>query len=201
MNKKSRCPVQKRSIDKKNKIIEAGEYLFSKKGFYKTNSKDIATHADVAIGSFYAYFKNKKEVLLEALKRYSEKIFLNVKKFQDNNILDISNPNLFIIDLINNVIDSHKILPEFHEEIHFLMHTDPDIKKIMQLYLDQSIQVTYNLLNNIRDNLKVKDIDTASTIITVMIEEIVHFIIFNSKNHEQTKLINGLSDMINSYLF
>jgi AcrR family transcriptional regulator len=201
MNKKIRSPVQKRSIKTKNKIIDAAEYLFSKKGFYKINSKDIAKHAGVAIGSFYAYFNDKKEVLIEALNRYNEKVFLNVKEFQENIKLEEKNPRLYIYEIIDNVINAHGILPEFHEEINFLMHTDPDIKKIMEKYQELSVNVAFNLLNKIKKNLKIKDIDTAAKLITLVIEEVAHIIVFDNKKYDKDKLIKELADMINHYLF
>ena len=201
MNLNSRNPVQKRSIDTKNKLIESGIFLFSKKGFYKTNSKDIARHAGVAIGSFYSYFNDKKEFLIETLERFNEIIFSKIKEYQEINEPDLSNPDIYIINLINNVINAHEILPEFHEEIIFLMHTDPDIKKIMKKCLNQSIKMTFNSLYKIKDHLKVKDINTASEIVFITVEEIVHHIIFNKKNHERKQLIDELSDMIKKYLF
>ena len=37
-----RTPKQQRSIDKKNRIIEAGYNLFAQKGYYSTNTAEIA---------------------------------------------------------------------------------------------------------------------------------------------------------------
>ena len=40
-----REPIQKRSIEKKEKIIEAGFELICKKGYYNTNTAEIAKSA------------------------------------------------------------------------------------------------------------------------------------------------------------
>ena len=40
-----RQPIQKRSIEKKAKIIEAGFNLICKKGYYNTNTAEIAKAA------------------------------------------------------------------------------------------------------------------------------------------------------------
>ena len=45
-----RTPRQERSIAKKKKIIEAGYELFSKVGYYATNTAEIAKHAGVPQG-------------------------------------------------------------------------------------------------------------------------------------------------------
>ena len=57
----TRIPVQKRSIEKRKRILEAGFQLFCEKGYYKTNTIEIARHAKVSTGTVYSYFKDKKE--------------------------------------------------------------------------------------------------------------------------------------------
>lgn len=199
MDKKNRIPIQKRSLDTKNRIIDAGEYLFSKKGFYKTNSKEIAKEAGVAIGSFYAYFKDKKSVLIETIQRYNDKIFLIVKDFRQNEN-NISDPQMFIKKLIYTVIEAHNILPDFHEEIIYLMHTDSEIRKIMKNRAKESLLFTVNLLNQFKNAIKREDINIAAELITIAIEETVHHIIFN-KPQNKDKIIEELTIMVNNYLF
>lgn len=49
----------------KNRILEAGLYLFSQKGFNQTTTKDLAKKAKVAEGTIFRYFKTKKDILIE----------------------------------------------------------------------------------------------------------------------------------------
>ncbi len=60
-----REPIQKRSIEKKEKIIEAGFELICKKGYYNTNTAEIAKLAGVSTGIVYQYFRDKYDILLE----------------------------------------------------------------------------------------------------------------------------------------
>ena len=48
-----REPVQKRSIEKKEKIIKAGFDLICEKGYYNTNTAEIAKKAGVCTGIVY----------------------------------------------------------------------------------------------------------------------------------------------------
>jgi len=59
-----REPKQKRSIEKKANIMEAGLELFREKGYYNTNTREIAAVAGVSIGAVYSYFKDKKDIYL-----------------------------------------------------------------------------------------------------------------------------------------
>ena len=62
----AREPQQKRSIEKKAKIINAGLELFREKGYYNTNTKEIAEKAGVSTGAVYSYFKDKKDIYFAA---------------------------------------------------------------------------------------------------------------------------------------
>ena len=57
MEEMIREPRQKRAIEKKNKIIEAGFQLICQNGYYNTNTKEIALEAGVSTGIVYQYFK------------------------------------------------------------------------------------------------------------------------------------------------
>ncbi|MEW6274511.1 MAG: TetR/AcrR family transcriptional regulator [Bacillota bacterium] len=44
------------------KLLEAAEEVFGEKGYYETSVVDIITRAGVAQGTFYLYFKTKKDI-------------------------------------------------------------------------------------------------------------------------------------------
>lgn len=75
----TRVPIQKRSIEKKQKILDAGFELFCKKGYHKTNTIEIAKQAGVSTGSVYSYFKDKREIYIATFEDYldnlSERLF------------------------------------------------------------------------------------------------------------------------------
>ena len=70
-----REPIQKRSIEKKEKIIKYGFELICEKGYYNTNTAEIAKAAGVSTGIVYSYFTDKHDILLEGLKRFANSIF------------------------------------------------------------------------------------------------------------------------------
>ena len=65
-----REPKQKRSIEKKNRIIKAGFALFCEKGYYATNTTEIADKAGVSTGTIYSYFKDKKDIYVAAFENF-----------------------------------------------------------------------------------------------------------------------------------
>ena len=70
-----REPIQKRSIEKKEKIIKSGFDLICEKGYYNTNTAEIAKNAGVSTGIIYQYFKDKHDILIEGLNKYADNIF------------------------------------------------------------------------------------------------------------------------------
>ena len=60
--------VQPRALKTREKIILAAISVYSEKGYYNTTVDEIAKSAGLSVGTAYRYFKDKKELLLEALK-------------------------------------------------------------------------------------------------------------------------------------
>lgn len=125
-----REPKQKRSIDKKNKIIKAGFELFCEKGFYNTNTAEIAKKADVSTGTVYSYFEDKKAIFLDVINYYAEvTIEPMCKLLEEIEIpLDLRKTLEKIID---TSLDTHEISEAAHEEMLAMTHSDKDVKKLM----------------------------------------------------------------------
>jgi AcrR family transcriptional regulator len=48
-------------------LLEAAKNVISQKGFHQTRIADIATEADVGLGTFYLHFKTKNEIFIELI--------------------------------------------------------------------------------------------------------------------------------------
>ena len=121
-----REPIQKRSIEKKEKIIESGFELICEKGYYNTNTAEIAKNAGVSTGIVYQYFKDKHDIFLEALKKYADNIFYPMI---NTNTSDFNKDNLekIIRKMIDSFIQNHKLSQSAHEEIMAMAHSDKDV--------------------------------------------------------------------------
>jgi len=118
-----RQPQQERSIEKKNKIIEAGYQLFSEVGYYGTNTAEIAKRAGVSTGIVYGYFQDKRDILICVLENYINKVFAPYFKMFEK----ISHPVDFselITKIIDQTIKTHKNNRKIHEVLHAMASTD-----------------------------------------------------------------------------
>jgi AcrR family transcriptional regulator len=196
-----RIPKQERSRETKRSIINAGLKLFSEKGFYKTNSKEIVREAGVSIGSFYIYFTDKKALFREVLVDYHRKIKNVVETIEIQNFAQTGNVKAFLQYLINTLIEAHNIYPQFHREVTVMAQSDPDIAKIVEDTKHESVEITKAMLFAWKDKLRIKDIDAAAIVVQTATEELVHTLMFSKGKVSGERIINELTEMLFRYLF
>lgn len=122
-----RIPQQKRSIEKKEKIIEAAYGIFMENGYFETNTADIAKKAGFSTGSVYAYFNDKKDILLTCLYRFGELLTKDIcEKIESLSATeDIFNTTKSILEIFVKHYSWHK---KIHDEVMSLQYRDEDIK-------------------------------------------------------------------------
>jgi TetR/AcrR family fatty acid metabolism transcriptional regulator len=65
--------------DRYDTILDAAKSAFSEKGFEATSVADIARSARISDGLVYRYFRNKRELLYEVLRKFYERILLDLE--------------------------------------------------------------------------------------------------------------------------
>ena len=147
MKKTVREPQQERSIEKKNKIIEAGYELFSEVGYYGTNTAEIAKRAGVSTGIVYGYFQDKRDILICVLEIYINKVFAPYFKMFEKISLPV-NFSEFISKIIDQTIKTHKTNRKIHEVLHALASTDEAVNSQFIALEDQiTVKFTDKLLS------------------------------------------------------
>lgn len=171
-----REPVQKRSIEKKEKIIESGFELICEKGYYNTNTAEIAKNAGVSTGIIYQYFKDKHDIFIEALKKFADNIFypmldIPLKNFDKNNLNDI------VRKMIDNFIQNHKLSQSAHEEIMAMAHSDKDVAFYFHKREIEMTEKIYDLL--VENGFDCKNLMEKSHIAIGLIDNLCHEIVYH----------------------
>ena len=199
MKDRKRIPRQKRAIETKMHIVETAIGLFSEKGYYNTSSNEISRRAGVAIGSFYSYFHDKKQLFLEALDYYDRRIR---EGMETDLSVEAAGREKTVQAFINNTIQAHKIFPGFHLEVEAMRILEPDISAAFHEKETREIRHLRELLEMWKHEVQVKDLETASIILYHIVEKTVHIVLFSKPEEvEEKKLIRELSAMILRYLF
>ena len=187
---KIREPIQKRSIEKKEKILKAGFELICSEGYYNTNTAQIAKKANVSTGIVYQYFKDKHDILISSLEKYADSIFfpmLNLPefKFKKSDLAKLVN------QMSESYISDHKLSHTAHEEIMAMTHSDKDVayyyyKREMEM-TDKIVQILeYNGFNKENLNERVH-------IMIGLIDNLCHEIVYHKHEHlnyeDMTKIV------------
>ena len=147
-NQKTREPKQQRSIEKRNRIIEAGFQLFCEKGYYNTNTAEIAKQAGVSTGIVYSYFKDKKDIFLVIIDNYIQDIispmFELVKTIQPP--VDIP---VIVKQLLQMMMHTHTMAKSVHEEMEALAHTDEDVKRLYDKFMEDMANHLLVMMNQL----------------------------------------------------
>lgn len=189
-----REPIQKRSIEKKEKIIKAGFDLICEKGYYNTNTAEIAKAAGVSTGIVYSYFKDKHDILIEGIKLYAGDIFypmINIKETE----LNSKNLKEIFKKMINSFIENHKLSQSAHEEIMAMVHSD---QEIAEFYHSYEIKMTKSLADLlIKKGFESENLPEKTHIAIGIIDNLCHEIVYHKHNKmNYDKMIEIVIDTI-----
>lgn len=194
-----REPIQKRSIEKKEKIIKAGFELICEKGYYNTNTAEIAKAAGVSTGIIYQYFKDKHDILVEGIKRYASEIFYPMLNVTSNIKIDKNNLDTILRNMVNTFIENHKLSQVAHEEIMAMTHSD---KEIAEFFQQNEMAMTKNISKILVDNgFDSKNLDEKVHITIHLIDDLCHEIVYHKhKDLDYTVMINFVIENILNFM-
>ena len=172
-NSEIREPIQKRSIEKKEKIIHSGFELICEKGYYNTNTAEIAKLAGVSTGIVYQYFKDKHDILIEGIKLYANSIFFPMLAVSNTDVkITANNFPSILRQMIDKFINNHKLSQTAHEEIISMTHSDKEVAKLFHnAEMEITTSVTSILLKN---GFKTENINEKVHIAIGMIDNLCH---------------------------
>lgn len=202
-NNKARVPKQTRGIETREKIVKAATTLFTEKGYHQTNALQIAAAADVATGTFYSYFNNKKEVFAEIIERIfrniSEKVLLKFE-LRNNTSLTYQDAKSVAHLLLNQILSEYKVNRKLLKQILAMALLDKEIEKMRRQEEKKQIDLLVSLMKTYKDYIRVSDFEAAAVILLKCAEEMLHQIKWNSTGIEKERLINEMGDIVLRYL-
>jgi len=194
-----RRPKQQRSMEMKEKILDAALQLFCEKGYYNTTTNEIALKAGVSIGSLYSYFKDKDTVFLEVLDRYHEKFDIAKKDVLKDTDLLIRDSRTWLRLLIENLIQVHEESKELNRELNVLSHYNPQVAAIVEDQREKTLQSTIGYFMQFQNNFHTDDMEATAIVIFDFISATVDRIVFDKNEIDRNRLINATVDVIQKY--
>jgi len=118
-----RVPQQARSRQKRDAILTAAAELFEERGYDATTADDIADAASVSIGTFYSYFRNKRQVFLTLYAASIEDIL----ELGITEIDFATNPRQAIRETVMRALQRDKLFYSLRQAWSELLPRDPEI--------------------------------------------------------------------------
>ena len=201
---KVRIPKQDRAVKAKQAILVAAMEFFSKKGFHKTNSKEIAAAAGVSIGTFYSYYPDKRELFKEAVQlyncRFNDELYALLGSF-DLSARGPAERHKVLRGFIDALILAHRIYEGFHDELIVMHLSDPELHEIV---LAKQVESRHNIqiyLERAKDNIIVTDLESASVILYDLVHSVVDTVIFKKTTFDSERILDALVETMDRYLF
>lgn len=177
----TRIPTQKRSIEKRNKIIEKGFELICEKGYHNISTPDIAEVSGVSTGIIYQYFTDKKEIFLEGIRNYSNKIMFPMVDILDKENIKIDNLEKLFKKMIRAFVKNHTISKKAHEELMAMSHQDNEVANIFK---ETEFELTNKIVLILESNdIKIKNPAEKIHIAIGIIENFCHEVVYH-KHHK-----------------
>ena len=193
----TRVPTQKRSIEKKQRIKDAALKLMSEKGYFATSSDEIAREAGVSIGTFYSYFKDKKELYAELVDDIYTAVLtpINLNELPDDLSIE-ETVQLYV----TAVFRGHEYQTAFQREISSLSKQSDEFRAIEMVHKSNILHVFSEALKACREELKPQDLETSTYIILTTVEAVIHDTLFHNGGKNKEAVIRELTAMIVNYL-
>lgn len=200
-DKKIRMPVQNRSREKKDRIIQAAYDFFNQEGYNAVSIRMIAQAAGVSIGTIYSYFQDKRDIYIATAALYGHDMYDNFssiiqdKKFSAENVEEMV---YTIIIKFKEIIQSHY---NFHLDSVVLSLTDEKIREVLALQEHEiANSISRLFIQSMGDKIEVQDAKVSTFIVHKAIEEIVQHMLFYKVDLPEDLIFRELALMVSRYI-
>lgn len=202
MEKTTREPQQKRSIQMKKRILKTAKDLICEKGFFAMTTNEIAKTANISIGSLYAYFSDKDTILLELLEQYNQHFMYVFEDIQTEVNITAYQTDTYnwLRYLLEKLIYLHQSQKDFSKELMVLYHAKPEVANIIDHQSEKVRQSILTLLEQNRHSKNPKDLEATSFVIFDVISAITDRIVFKEGNIDPERIIKEGVNMLFLYL-
>lgn len=167
-----------KQINLKSKILRAGEGFFARKGFHPTTLEEIAKNANIAKGTIYLHFKNKKDLFASVIEKKLDILLKKIKK----EVEEQGSPS----EKIKKVTKIHlKFLEQNRNFFRILQSLSGEYKREMERELTEKVikknarylEMVQHLIEEAINNKEIKPLNARK--LAVILVGIVHSLTIN----------------------
>lgn len=196
-----RKPVQARSIEKKDRVIEAAYKLYNQKEYDLVNIRMIAEEAKVSVGTIYSYFHDKRDIFMEARKLYRDEMYRRFLKAIEKTLSNSDSAESVMMTFLQTFEDVIRRFAVFHKQNMILSLTDEKLgTDQMSLEWENAKVVTEIFHKKFKRYICRPLSDATIFVIYRILKEIVEVLLFFPVEIPREEVFRETSRMLANYL-
>ncbi|TGK02618.1 TetR/AcrR family transcriptional regulator [Leptospira langatensis] len=199
--KSVRNPVQDRSIASKERIISAAYQLVKKKGYANTGIRDIASLAEVSVGTFYMYYKDKNAIGFEVLRKYGEEFYGKLASEITSHLPKKVNLTQIIFEILVRMKKVALENTKLHKEFIILSLSDRSFAAVLKLAEQERIQAELpKIMEYFGDQIIPRSKPAAIYLAQRVMDDITTYMVLQGFSVSDDEILKETALMISSYL-
>ena len=192
--------VQKRTIESREKIRQAALALFAKKGYYNTNTKEIAKTAGVSVGNFYNYYKDKGELYYSLAEEYTEGSAQALNTLSAS-MCESKNPRQDFADYTYAQMERADRSGLLFKDCGLIMQDDEKLRELFHVQTEKTVTIIENMLNGMHGvKLHASERVTARLLFRVVDQSTQDILRYKGTEYYE-EYLNEFIRMVQVYLF
>jgi AcrR family transcriptional regulator len=196
-----RKPRQSRGIESKSKIVETALKVFTDKGYFQTDTDEIAKAAGVSIGCLYSYFKDKDALFCEIMKCRNDKFIEIFTSEKPPEMLSKNDMKMWLNDQIVKLISFQRESKRIRAEIRVLSYTNPELASFAELQRKIRMQTTIDFLSCQHEKIRIDDLEAAAILVNDIISVVAEQIAFRENVISDDRILHASVDALMKYLY
>jgi AcrR family transcriptional regulator len=198
-----RTPQQARSRRTRERILEAAVACFERGGYDETTTAAIAARAGVGVGTLYAWFPDKRALLLEILGGTVEAISEHVVQSLVPERWREGDPRAHIRAVIEAVFGAREFSPGIQRILWERFFKDPEFRAAVQRIEHRVLAAIETLLASLAADGRIRALDphAAAFVIHTSVEWTASRLVLGDGGMPTELAVDTMTDMVARFLF
>jgi AcrR family transcriptional regulator len=198
-----RTPQQARSRRTRERILEAAVAAFEAGGYDETTTAAIAARAGVGVGTLYAWFPDKRALLLEILGGTVNAISEHVVQELVPERWRVGDPRAHLRSVIEAVFGAREFSPGIQRILWERFFKDPEFRAVVQRIENRVRAAIETLLAALAAEGRIRAIDpqAAAFVIHTSVEWTASRLVLGDGGVPTEVAVDAMTDMVARFLF
>lgn len=193
--------IQERAVLCRQNIFTAGKQLFMTKGYFQTNTKEIAKAAGISIGSFYNYYEDKLDLFKDILTMEIKNNYITLR----DTLASLPQSREGIKDtLFHYIKEGFEISVcnrTLYSDLQNLAVSHPEIMTDINQITADIPGILYNYVTSTPDIVKRASPDIMSMMLYAIVQGVSEYIVVPPDEEEANKYYRQLTNILYWYMY